>query len=114
MSRTWRRVELGSQVYDQWCEIGGQPAAALAVFQLPGANALEVATKVKRRWNGSSLVPRRRRNTRSRSTRPIFVDESIHEVYKTLFEAGVLVLDRDPGVPPGLAGGLDPARQPCP
>src|SRR3954466_1182393 len=41
------RVELGSQVYDQWCEIGGRPAATLAVFQLPGANALDVAAKVK-------------------------------------------------------------------
>src|SRR5262249_14253401 len=41
------RVELGSQVYDQWCEIGGRPAATLAVFQLPGANALDVARKVE-------------------------------------------------------------------
>ena len=38
----------------------------------------------------------------------IFVEESIHEVYKTLFEAGVLVLDRHPGVSAGLACGPDP------
>ncbi len=34
------RVELGSQTYDQWCEISGKPAATMAIFQLPGANAL--------------------------------------------------------------------------
>src|SRR4051794_4867065 len=86
------RVELGSQVYDQWCEIGGQPAATLAVFQLPGANALDVAAKVKAAMERIKpsfpegldyLIP---------FDTTIFVDESIREVYKTLFEAGVLVL----------------------
>src|SRR3954469_21872429 len=86
------RVELGSQVYDQWCEIGGQPAATLAVFQLPGANALDVARKVKavmQRIKPSFpdgldyVIP---------FDTTIFVEESIHEVYKTLLEAGVLVL----------------------
>ena len=46
------RVELGAQVYDQWCEIGGKPAAGIGVFQLPGANALEVAARSKTPWNG--------------------------------------------------------------
>jgi HAE1 family hydrophobic/amphiphilic exporter-1 len=41
------RVELGAQTYDQWCEIAGQPAASLLVYQLPGANALRVAESVK-------------------------------------------------------------------
>jgi hydrophobic/amphiphilic exporter-1 (mainly G- bacteria), HAE1 family len=86
------RVELGSQVYDQWCEIGGKPAATLAVFQLPGANALDVAKKVEATMERLApsfpdglefIVPF---NT------TIFVEESISEVYKTLFEAGVLVL----------------------
>ncbi|WP_406694457.1 multidrug efflux RND transporter permease subunit [Singulisphaera sp. Ch08] len=86
------RVELGSQVYDQWCEISGKPAGTLAVFQLPGANALDVAKKVEAAMKAlrpsfpeglDYIIPF---NT------TIFVDESIHEVYKTLFEAGVLVL----------------------
>jgi HAE1 family hydrophobic/amphiphilic exporter-1 len=86
------RVELGAQVYDQWSEIGGKPAATLAVFQLPGANALDVARKVRAAMEGIKgsfpdgveyVVPF---NT------TIFVDESIQEVYKTLIEAGVLVL----------------------
>src|SRR3954453_9447881 len=86
------RVELGSQVYDQWCQIGGQPAATLAVFLLPGANALEVARKVKATMERirpsfpdglDYLIP---------FDTTIFVEESIHEVYKTLLEAGLLVL----------------------
>jgi len=86
------RVELGSQVYDQWCEITGRPAGTLAVFQLPGANALDVAEKVHQAMKKlrpsfpeglDYIIP---------FDTTIFVEESIHEVYKTLFEAGVLVL----------------------
>jgi hydrophobic/amphiphilic exporter-1 (mainly G- bacteria), HAE1 family len=86
------RVELGSQVYDQWCEIGGKPAATLAVFQLPGANALDVAKKVRDTMEKLKLsFPDGLEYTVPFNT-TIFVEESIHEVYKTLFEAGVLVL----------------------
>lgn len=86
------RVELGSQVYSGWCEIGGDPAATLCVFQLPGANALNVATKVRQAMERLQpsfpegikfIVP---------FDTTIFVGESIREVYKTLFEAGMLVL----------------------
>ncbi len=86
------RVELGSQSYDQWCEIGGQPAASILIFQLPGANALEVAENVRLAMEEIKpsfpdgleyIIP---------FDTTIFVDESIHEVYKTLIEAGVLVL----------------------
>ncbi|MGD9634550.1 MAG: efflux RND transporter permease subunit [Pirellulales bacterium] len=86
------RVELGSQSYDQWCEIAGEPAATIAIFQLPGANALEVAENVRQAMEEIKpsfpegldyIVP---------FDTTIFVEESIHEVYKTLFEAGVLVL----------------------
>jgi HAE1 family hydrophobic/amphiphilic exporter-1 len=86
------RVELGSQVYDQWCEIGGKPAATLAVFQLPGANALDVAKKVRATMEKlKPSFPDGLEYTVPFNT-TIFVEESIHEVYKTLFEAGVLVL----------------------
>lgn len=86
------RVELGSQSYDQWCEIGGKPAASVLIFQLPGANALQVADNVRQAMEEIKpsfpegleyIIP---------FDTTIFVDESIHEVYKTLFEAGVLVL----------------------
>ena len=86
------RVELGSQSYDQWCEIGGLPAASLLVYQLPGANALEVAERVKHMLHDleadfpPGIVAKIPFDT------TLFVEESIYEVYKTLFEAGVLVL----------------------
>ena len=86
------RVELGAQTYDQWCEIGGKAAAGVGVFQLPGANALDVAKKVTAAMEGlkksfpEGLVYSIPYNP------TVFVEESIREVYKTLFEAGILVL----------------------
>ena len=86
------RVELGAQTYDQWCEIKGRPAASLLVYQLPGANALEVAENVKQTLHAleqdfpegiEAVVP---------FDTTLFVEEAIHEVYKTILEAGILVL----------------------
>ena len=88
---TWR-IELGSQVYDQWCEISGRPAATLAVFQLPGANALEVAAATRKAMDAiAPLFPAGMKHIIPFDT-TVFVEESVHEVYKTLIEAGVLVL----------------------
>src|SRR5262249_8163404 len=41
------RVELGAQTYGQVFTLDGQPAAGLAVYQAPGANALNVANEVR-------------------------------------------------------------------
>jgi HAE1 family hydrophobic/amphiphilic exporter-1 len=86
------RVELGAQTYDNFALKNGQPAASLAIFQLPGANALKVADEVKATIAKLSedfpegLVY----DIPFDTTR--FVREAIGEVYKTLIEAGVLVL----------------------
>ncbi len=86
------RVELGGQVYDQWCDIHGDAAAGVAVFQLPGANALDVADRVQGAMEGlKKSFPRDLEYSIPFNT-TIFVRESIREVYKTLVEAGVLVL----------------------
>ena len=86
------RIELGAQAYDTYTEIAGQPAAGIGVFQLPGANALDVAkqsldaikTLSKSFPEGMEyIIP---------FNPTAFVEESIREVYKTLIEAGVLVL----------------------
>ena len=86
------RVELGGQTYDQYCEKTGQPAAGIAVYQLPGANAVDVAHKVEHALE--ELRPRfpEKMEYSIPFNTTIFVEESIHEVYKTLFEAGLLVL----------------------
>ncbi|MGO4837373.1 efflux RND transporter permease subunit, partial [Rhizobiaceae sp. 2RAB30] len=43
------RVELGAQTYGQFFSLDGQQAAGLAIFQTPGANALDVATEVDKK-----------------------------------------------------------------
>ncbi len=40
-------VELGAQQYSQTFKLNGQPSAGVAVFQLPEANALDVAKRVE-------------------------------------------------------------------
>ena len=86
------RVEIGGQVYDQWCDVGGVPAAGVAVYQLPGANALAVAKSIRKSMDRlKQSFPEDLVYSVPFDT-TIFVQESIYEVYKTLFEAGALVL----------------------
>src|SRR6202165_2384939 len=42
-------VELGAQTYGQVFSLDGKPSAGLAIFQAPGANALDVAGEVNRK-----------------------------------------------------------------
>jgi multidrug efflux pump len=85
------RVELGAKNYDVGSFLDGQPTITLAVFQLPGANALETAEAVRSEMD--RLATRFPAGIEHRVVydTTVFVDESIHEVYKTLFEAFVLV-----------------------
>ena len=85
-------VELGAQTYGQVFSLDGKPAAGLAIFQAPGANALEVAGAVNKKM--AALTPEFPPGLVSSipfdTTK--FVQQSIHEVYKTLYEAAILVL----------------------
>src|SRR6185437_2252820 len=86
------RGELGAQTYGQGFTFNGKPAAGMAVFLSPGANALNVAHEVKARMAQlakgfpQGLVYDVPFDT------TIFVHASIDEVYKTLIEAAILVL----------------------
>jgi hydrophobic/amphiphilic exporter-1 (mainly G- bacteria), HAE1 family len=86
------RVELGAQTYGQTFALNGKPAAGIAVYQLPGANALEVEKAVKAKMADlargfpSGLAYELPFDTTE------FVAAAIDEVYKTLFEAAILVL----------------------
>ena len=42
-------VELGAENYDMYSLLNGKPSASLAIFQLPGANALNVAQQIRQR-----------------------------------------------------------------
>lgn len=86
------RVELGAQTYGQFFNLDGQPAAGMAIFLSPGANALDVAGKVEARMKELSReFPKGLAYSIPFNT-TIFVSQAIHEVYKTLIEAAVLVL----------------------
>lgn len=86
------RVELGSSSYSQYSKLNGKPAAAIAIYQLPDANALQVAQKVRDTVKKMSkkFPPGLEYSIPFDTT--MFVKASIDEVYKTLFEAGILVL----------------------
>jgi HAE1 family hydrophobic/amphiphilic exporter-1 len=86
------RVELGAQSYGQIFQLDGKPAAGLAIFQTPGANALQAAEEVRTKMAVlAKEFPQGLVHSIPFDT-TIFVKQSIDEVYKTLFEAGILVL----------------------
>jgi HAE1 family hydrophobic/amphiphilic exporter-1 len=86
------RVELGAQTYSQIFTQDGQPAAALGIFQTPGANALQVRQAVGKRMDelARAFPPGVTYGIPFDTTK--FVNASINEVYQTLIEAAILVL----------------------
>ncbi|HVP11641.1 MAG TPA: multidrug efflux RND transporter permease subunit [Phycisphaerae bacterium] len=86
------RVELGAQTYDQYFQVNGVPAAGMAVFQLPGANALDVATRIRAKMEALKQHFPQGIEYRVPFDTTKFVTASIHEVYWTLIEAGAMVL----------------------
>ena len=86
------RIELGSQSYDQFNLKQGKPTANIGIYQLPGANALDVVERVRHRLDELSHTFPDGMSYEIPLDTTKFVDASIHEVYKTLIEAGVLVL----------------------
>jgi HAE1 family hydrophobic/amphiphilic exporter-1 len=86
------RIELGAQTYGQVFTLNGKQAAGIGIYQSPGANALDVETKVKTRMAElAKNFPQGLVSSIPFDT-TIFVHASIEEVYKTLIEAAVLVL----------------------
>ncbi|MGE0093139.1 MAG: efflux RND transporter permease subunit [Alphaproteobacteria bacterium] len=86
------RVELGAQTYSQFSKFDGRPSAGIAIYQLPGANALDVAKEVDKAMKkmAKNFPPGLQYSVPFDTTK--FVVASINEVYHTLFEAGILVL----------------------
>lgn len=86
------RVELGSSSYSISSNLNNKPTAAIGIYQLPGANALKVASDVKATVEKMSkkFPPGLKYSVPFDTTN--FVKASVNEVYKTLFEAMILVL----------------------
>ncbi|VFU08109.1 Efflux pump membrane transporter BepG [Methylocella tundrae] len=86
------RVDLGAQTYSQDFKLNARPGAGVAIFQTPEANSIAVAKAVKAKMEQlSAHFPQGLRYTIPFDT-TIFVQDSISEVYTTLYQAGILVL----------------------
>jgi len=86
------RLELGAQTYSVSSRFNGKPAATIAVYQLPGSNALQAANNVKKLMvQLKQSFPSDLDYTVSLDT-TLAVTEGIHEIVKTLFEALALVI----------------------
>lgn len=86
------RVSLEASSYSTESGLNGKNAAILGIYMLPGANAMQVAKEVKAAMKEIKqdlpegmdyLIP---------FDMTKYISESIHEVYKTLFEALFLVI----------------------
>ncbi|MFB3925517.1 MAG: efflux RND transporter permease subunit [Syntrophales bacterium] len=85
------RTELGTEFYDVQSYYNGKPSAGMAIRQAAGANALETANAVRNKLaEMSRYFPPGMKVVYPYDTTP-FVRVAINEVYKTLFEAVLLV-----------------------
>ena len=86
------RIELGTMLYNAVGRHDGKPSAVIAVFQIPGTNALDVADRIKAEMaNLSKRFPRDMEYLVSLDT-TLPVSEGIVEIEHTLFEAVALVI----------------------
>jgi len=85
------RTELGTEAYDIEAFNNGRPAAAMAIRQAAGANALETADAIRAKLDEMSrFFPPGVKVIYPYDTTP-FVKVAINEVVKTLIEAIILV-----------------------
>ena len=88
------RVDLGAESYSSLSKLNGKPAALLAVYQLPSANGLAVATQVRETLRRIAAAPNFPKDLKYGflydTTR--FIQASISEVIVTLFIAVFLVI----------------------
>lgn len=85
------RVELGAQDYSIFARLDSQSTAAIGIKAAPGANAMATAKAVRARMEElGKYLPKGMKWDVPYDTTP-FIDISIQEVIKTLFEAIVLV-----------------------
>ena len=86
------RIELGTMLYNAIGRHDGKPAAVIAVFQIPGTNAVEVANNIKATMEDlKKRFPRDMDYLISLDT-TLPVTEGINEIVHTLLEAVALVI----------------------
>jgi multidrug efflux pump len=86
------RSDLGARSQDTMCRLDGKPSVGLAIFQLPTANALETAERVRARMRDlEKRFPDKNLKYAIVYDTTLFIDESVNEVYNTLRDAIILV-----------------------
>jgi HAE1 family hydrophobic/amphiphilic exporter-1 len=86
------RLELGAQTYNMVGRLNGKPAAVVAVYQLPGSNAVKAAAGVRKLMDEmKSRFPQDLEYEVALDTTEA-VTEGIKEIRSTLFEAIILVI----------------------
>jgi HAE1 family hydrophobic/amphiphilic exporter-1 len=86
------RIDLGAQNYTTIGRLNGVPAAIIAIYQLPGSNAIDTMNQARKLMeDAKTRFPADLDYTVSLDT-TLAVTEGIREIVKTLFEALVLVI----------------------
>jgi multidrug efflux pump len=85
------RIELGAKNQDVRASLDGKPSVGLAMFQMPGSNALDTAERIVEKMEElAENFPPDLEYRIVYDTTP-FISESIREVFKTLRDAIILV-----------------------
>jgi HAE1 family hydrophobic/amphiphilic exporter-1 len=86
------RIDLGAQTYNLYGRLNGKPSAILALYQLPGSNAVKAAEGVRKLM--AEVKPRLPADMEYVVSldQTLAVTEGMNEIVKTLFEALALVI----------------------
>jgi hydrophobic/amphiphilic exporter-1 (mainly G- bacteria), HAE1 family len=86
------RVELGAQVYNVLGRLNGKPSAIIAIYQLPGSNALDCAVGVKKAMERIKLRFPQGLDYQVALDTTQSVSEGMKEISTTLWQALLLVI----------------------
>ena len=86
------RIDLGAQTYNLRSRLNGQPSAILALYQLPGTNALKAAEGVRKLMTEAKQRFPADMDYAVSLDQTLSVTEGLHDIIKTLFEALALVI----------------------
>src|SRR5881227_1823080 len=86
------RIDLGAQTYNLRGRLNGQPAAILALYQLPGTNAVKAAQGVRKLMEEAKGRFPTDMDFAVSLDQTLSVTEGMREILKTLFEALALVV----------------------
>src|SRR5881227_3137791 len=86
------RIDLGAQTYNLKGRLNGQPSAILAVYQLPGTNAVQAAEGVRKLMAEAKQRFPADMDFAVSLDQTLSVTEGLNDIVKTLFEALALVV----------------------